>query len=81
MKFTITFKTPDVVTDTVYDQIKMKMYQEEEDISELTEEHYAEIEEQTDREKQKVAKWIKYGEYVTIEFDTDKGTATVQEAK
>lgn len=23
------------------------------------------------------AKWVKYGEYVTIEFDTDAGTATV----
>lgn len=25
-------------------------------------------------------KWVKYGEYVTIEIDTDKGTATVLEA-
>jgi len=27
------------------------------------------------------SRWLKYGEYVTIEFDTDAGTATVLEAK
>ena len=32
-----------------------------------------------DREaiKKKLAEWIEYGEYVTINFDLEKGTATV----
>lgn len=24
-----------------------------------------------------VSKWVKYGEYITVEFDTDAGTAVV----
>lgn len=31
--------------------------------------------------KDKLSKWIKYGEYITIEFDIDNQTATVIENK
>jgi hypothetical protein len=34
-----------------------------------------------DQTYQDLKKWIMFGEYVTIEFDLDKGTAEVLEAK
>lgn len=36
-------------------------------------------EEYRDSIKDQLSKWIQYGEYVTIEFDLDKETATVLE--
>lgn len=27
--------------------------------------------------EESISKWIKYGEYIKVEFDTDAGTATV----
>lgn len=62
MKFTITFKTPDAL-DSV-----------------LNEQDYCDAEEQEEKSEKILSiasKFIKYGEYVNIEFDTDAGTATV----
>ena len=36
-------------------------------------------EDETAEAKEKLSKWIKYGECITVEFDTDKMTAEVQE--
>ena len=75
MKFQVTFKTPDAVEDSIKDAcgslpgndheapvIKGRLNPYHNDV-------YA---------CQQVAeKFVSYGEYVTIEFDTEKGTATV----
>lgn len=86
MKFTVTFKTPDVVECEAYSQIVdnylMLTYPNEDVFREdLKEEDYEKIDELWEEEQKKINKWVKYGELVTIEFDTDKGTATVQETK
>lgn len=60
MKFRVTFKTPDVVDNTI-------------------ENLGVEPDEQEAIYKQVVSKWFKYGEYVTIEVDTNADTATVVE--
>jgi len=36
-------------------------------------------EDEAEEVKAKLAKWIQFGECVTLEFDTEKMTATVQE--
>lgn len=36
---------------------------------------------QQSRAKQVMHKYIRYGEYINVEFDIEKGTATVLEAK
>jgi hypothetical protein len=54
MKFTLTFKTPDVATP-------LQHYDNSEELERFTE------------------KWLEYGEYIEVEFDTEEGTATVVE--
>ncbi len=63
MIFRVTFKTPDAVEYAIKDIIS--------DIdSDEGEEQFAEAKEATE-------KWVKYGELVTVEFNTEAGTATV----
>ena len=63
MKFTVTFKTPDVTSDA------------------LAEYSLADGDEWTQDEMMQVMeKWIKWGENITIEFDTVTGTAEVMPA-
>lgn len=82
MKFTVTFKTPDVL-----DQVESENMQPcaehlakdewgDEDCNSCVE---AEEREQDKRDLMKACaeKFVKWGEYVTIEFDTDANTATV----
>ena len=78
MKFTISFKDPDVVHDAVREAVEREVNaiesldaDEKEDL----------IETRSEKINDKLDKWIKYGEYVSIEFDTEAGTATVQQAK
>ena len=78
MKFTISFKDPDVVHDAVREAVEREVNaiesldaDEKEDL----------IETRSEKINDKLDKWIKYGEYVSIEFDTEAGTATVQPAK
>jgi hypothetical protein len=52
MKFSLTFKTPDVA-DQIDDD-------EEDGIEEF------------------ISQWIEYGEYITIDFDSNAGTAKVR---
>ena len=54
MKFTLSFKNPDV-----FDQL-----------------HWDD-EEARERAKAFTAKYVKYGEYIAVEFDTEAETATV----
>ena len=73
MKLTISFKDPDALSDMIDDAV-------EKEVSALnlsTEE--AEEVENIRRQKvsDKLSRWVEYGEYIRIEFDTDAGTASV----
>lgn len=61
MKFSLTFKTPDVLSGSPAD------------VSNVDESKWPDY----DAAKTVVNKFIKYEEYITIEFDTEKATATV----
>ena len=69
MKIKITFKDPDGVYESIRDYVKT-VTAEIVDLGELEQEMHSNAEEKLNR-------WIKWGEYLTVEFDTDAGTATV----
>jgi hypothetical protein len=76
MKFTITFKNPDAVCDSLNDAACNSIAGME-DLSEEEQECLVEL--RIDKLSKFVSKWITYSEYITIEFDTKAGTAIVQE--
>ncbi len=73
MKFRITFKDPDVVSDAISEAIDEELEQSglPEDERLMLRDHRIE------KLQDKVTKWFHYMEYVTIEVDTDKNTAIV----
>lgn len=78
MKFSVTFKDPDVVHDAIRDAVKREV----DALGGLDEdEKEALVETRTEKVSDILDKWITYGEYVTIEFDTAAKTATVRQAK
>jgi heterodisulfide reductase subunit A-like polyferredoxin len=76
MKFKIQLKDPDGVYNAVTDASAASA----DAISGITD-HEREAIRETRREKiiEQCRKWIRHGEYVTIEIDTDNMTATVCE--
>jgi hypothetical protein len=87
MKFSLTFKTPDVL-DQIHDLVKeevreKKPYHTEEVYppEEQLEEDEDEIEERMIHVQASLEEWIEHGEYITIDFDTTKDTATVRKRK
>jgi hypothetical protein len=74
MKIKIQLKDP----DGVYDSIKEAARKSVREIKELTEEEQSALEEKRHQDlASKCRKWIEYGEYVTIEIDTETGEAIV----
>lgn len=59
MKFTVTFKTPDAIADSL-ERLQDTEFQAAFDCAK---------------------KFVKYDELITVEFDTEKGTATVLPAR
>lgn len=79
-KFCVTFKTPDAVDDPAGEEAVREASRRLKELGrgdDLGEEHEELTEYWKKCFKAFAAKWVKYGEYVTIEFDTDAGTATV----
>jgi len=76
MKIKIILKDPDGVYDAVLDAVKN-------DLAATTGIDDTERDELVSRRITKVSdqigKWVKYGEYVTVELDTEAGTARVCE--
>jgi hypothetical protein len=74
MKFKVTMKDPDALCDAIDDcpEIKASIPDGLDD---------DEREEVFSRRKTKArefaGRWMDYGEYITVEFDTDAGTATI----
>jgi hypothetical protein len=78
MKFRVTFKDPDGVSDSLQDAVEQSLSGvvglTEPERNSLMEKRYEDILQITN-------KWIGYGEYLSIEIDTDTQTATVVENK
>ena len=70
MKFSITFKTPDAVDDALKEHFEVDAYDESPKAMELLGHR--------ENAEMLMSQFVQHGEYVTIEFDTDAKTATVQ---
>ena len=74
MKFKVTLKDPDgfydCITDAVESSLNGTTFSDEEEFEKISEIRRENI-------KTAISKWVEYGEYITIEFDTTAGTATV----
>jgi hypothetical protein len=74
MKFHVTMKDP----DGPYDSIRLAATESVKAMKGLSDEEKEDLAESRVLELQEFAgQWIKYGEYANIEFDTEKGTATL----
>lgn len=77
MKLQITFKNPDGVADSIADAIHFESM-ENTDFLMLSEQEQEEIKENKRKELlEQISPWVEYGEYVTIEINTDDNTAKV----
>lgn len=74
MKIRITFKDPDGVDFSVDRSIRQQLGELENLHSD--EREYL-IEERREEAHEQLKRWIEFKEYLTVEFDLDKGTATV----
>jgi len=78
MKFTVSFKDPDVVSDACLEAAKEMLQSvqgiDEEEREELVDTRAAKLRDFTD-------KWVEYGEYIRVEFDTKADTAIVVKRK
>lgn len=74
MKLKITLKDPDGVSNCIQDAAKESV---EENDSLESDEVDGLIESRCEKLHETCKKWIRYGEYVTIEINTDEGTAVV----
>ncbi len=73
----VTLKDPDGFFECVRDAV-------EESVSDLPlspSEKEAVCEERFDTTREAMRRWVEYGEYVTLAFDLDAGTATVEECR
>lgn len=76
MKIKITFKDPDALIDCINESL------EDLKIEGVSDEELEGIKEQRLEEyKELCGKWFKWGEYLTVEVDTEAGTIKVLEAE
>lgn len=78
MKFTITMKDPDGPDVCIREAAKQAVDQIE-GVDEDEQEYL--VDSRADKLHDFVSQWLKHGEYVSIEFDTEAGTATLKKAK
>jgi len=78
MKIRVTLKDPDTMQDSVDEAVKRLPKP-----AEVDKEEWADIRDaRADKIKSAITnRWMRYGEYLDVEFDTDAGTATVLPAK
>jgi len=78
MKFRITMKDPDGPCDCLQDEAK-RLVNAIPGVKDGLDDDEREALIESKREKLKdfTRPWMKYGEYITVEFDTEAGTATV----
>lgn len=73
MKIKVTMKDPDSMHDAVQDAVEKEV----KEIGLTEDETESLIEIRTEKIRDKMYKWFEYGEYLSVEFDTDSMTATV----
>lgn len=73
MKIRITFKDPDAVSNAIMDKVAADLAAL--DIPEDEAESLEEL--RTEKANQALTPWIRHGEYLEVEFDTEAKTATV----
>lgn len=75
MKLKVTLKDPDALYDGISEAL-------EEDLKELPEDEKEALEEIRREKLTTIAnKWFKWGEYITVEIDTDQNTCVVMPAE
>lgn len=78
MKFQVQLKDPDGFSDSIDDAIAASLKA----MTEIDEDEKDAVKEKRgEKVREAMEKWVEYGEYVTLEFDTDAGTAIVVERK
>ena len=72
MIITVSMKHPDVVQDAILDAVERTRPEN------ISDEEWGEMRTtRRDAASAILAKWVEYGEYITVEFDTEAKTATV----
>jgi hypothetical protein len=78
MKFRVTMKDPDGPCDSIQDAAERSLAA----IEGLDDDERAELQESREVSlRQFASRWMTFGEYITIEFDTETQTAVVVEAR
>lgn len=78
MRFRVTLKSPDACRDSIEDRIEQYKQELREDHGYTDEETIEEMADAMDHELQAEAeKWFGYGEYLTVELDTEAHTCKV----
>lgn len=82
MKIQLSFKTPDVIYNSVSD-LNYEMYNGIPDDVDEAEKYdmETEIEEKIEQIKKDLSVFVKYGECITVEFDTETKTMEVLKAR
>lgn len=73
MKFTVTMKDPDTLHNAITDAVKASLADlglDEDELEPLVEKRHEKVDELC-------SKWFKWGEYLTVEIDTDAKTCVV----
>lgn len=73
MKFTVTMKDPDTLTDAIEEAVR----EEVEAMGLPEDEAEALMEARADKVGRLCDRWFEYGEYLQVEIDTEAETATV----
>lgn len=77
MKFRVTMKDPDCLNDAIADAVRESLAADERlDADEMD----AVGEVRREKVGESCKRWFKWGEYLTVEVDTDAGTCVVTEA-
>ena len=78
MKFVITMKTPDALEDALNEMADDERHDGE---AELDEDRQEKLDDVISEARRFAEKYFRYGEYLSVEFDTDAQTATVIPAR
>ena len=73
MKFQVTMKDPDVLCEAIDDAVNAEVGR----LDLPKDEREAVAERRREKAREAVAPWFRYGEYLTVEIDTDTGTCVV----
>ena len=77
MKFMVTMKDPDAPYEAIRDAVSAELETLKATGSISSDEMDELLESRHQKVSGSISKWLKYGEYLTVEFDTEAGTAVV----